>query len=90
VGSAFDMAGQDMADRAAPLERGIERIDRSTGDAEGATDAFLLQDTYRGIDRSHIRHFAPRLTVLILIRSSRLVPAISTDLILFPAMWNEW
>jgi len=49
-----------MPDRTARLERGIERIDRRAGNAEGAGDAFLFQNTHCGIDRSHLGHFAPR------------------------------
>ena len=54
------MACEDMPDRTARLERGIERIDRRAGNAEGAGDAFLFQNTDRGIDRAHRRHFTPR------------------------------
>ena len=65
VRGALDVARQDVADRAAPLQRGIKRIDRGAGNAEGGHDAFLFQDTHRRIDCPHLRHFAPRLTVLL-------------------------
>jgi glyoxylate carboligase len=51
------VAREDMADRAACLERRIKRIDRRTGNAEGAGDALVFQNTDRGIDRTHLRHF---------------------------------
>ena len=54
------MARQNVADRAALLQRGVQRIDRSAGNAEGDGDAFLFQDPYGRIDRSHLRHVAPR------------------------------
>ena len=57
---ALDMARQDMADRAALLQRRVKRIDRSPGNAEGGRDAFLLQNTHGCIDSSHLRHIGPR------------------------------
>jgi hypothetical protein len=62
MGSALDMARHNVADRAALLQRGVQRIDRSTGNTEGDNDTLLLEDTHCGIDRSHLRHFEPRLT----------------------------
>ncbi|MEY9725818.1 hypothetical protein ABIA07_001719 [Bradyrhizobium yuanmingense] len=60
VRSALDMARQDVADRAALLQRRVKRIDRSAGNTEGRRDAFLLQDTHGRIDSSHLRHIGPR------------------------------
>ncbi len=88
VGCALDMTRQDVPDRAAQLQRGVQRIDRSSRHAEGAGDALFFQDPHRGIDCSHLRHLAPRLIVLALMRSSRLRPTISTTSHFFPAMWN--
>jgi hypothetical protein len=62
--SALDMARQDMADRAAPFQRGIQRVDRGTRHAEGGHHALFFEDTHRGIDRSHLRHFETSLMLL--------------------------
>jgi hypothetical protein len=56
---------QDVADRAALLQRRVKRVDRRSGNSEGDGDAFLFQYPYGRIDRSHLRHFEPRLTVLL-------------------------
>ena len=53
------MAGQDMADRAARLERRIERIDRRARHAESAGDPLPLENENRGIDRAHPGHVRP-------------------------------
>ena len=60
------MARQDVADRTAPLQRGVQRIDRGAGNAEGDAHALLFQDPHGRIDCSHLRHVAPRLKVLAL------------------------
>ena len=57
------MASQDMADRSSRLQGGVKRIDCGSGNAEGDRDALPLQNAYRGIDRSHLRHW--RLAVLL-------------------------
>ena len=60
----LDMPRQDMTDRTAALQRRIKRIDRRTGDTEGADNAFLLQNPHSRIDRSHLRHFEPSLNIV--------------------------
>jgi hypothetical protein len=50
------MAGEDMANRAARLQRRIEWIDCSARNAEGAIDAFPLQHQHRSIDSTHSCH----------------------------------
>ena len=57
--SAFDMTGEDMTDRAARLERGVKRIDRSAGNAEGAGHAFFFEHANRGFDCFHPGHMRP-------------------------------
>jgi hypothetical protein len=58
VRRTLDVTGQDVFDRAPQLEGRIQRIDRSTGNAERAHHAFLFQDPHGSIDCSHLRHFA--------------------------------
>ena len=54
---ALDVARQNMGDRAALLQRRIQRIDRGAGNTEGANNAFFFQDPHGRIDCSHLRHF---------------------------------
>ena len=56
VGSALDVARQDVADRAALAQRGVEGIDRSAGHAESNRHAFPLQHHDRRVHRLHLRH----------------------------------
>jgi hypothetical protein len=53
---AFDMAGQDVSDRAPSLHGGIERVDRGAGHPEGDLDTFLLHDADSRIDGAHLGH----------------------------------
>lgn len=64
VRGTLDMARQDMADRAALLQRRVKRIDRGPGNAEGSRDALLLQNSHGSIDGSHLRHIGPRLSCI--------------------------
>ena len=57
VRGALDVARQNVVDRAALLQGGIQRIDRGAGNTEGANNAFLFQNTHGSIDCSHLRHF---------------------------------
>jgi hypothetical protein len=56
VGGAFDMARQDVADGAARLHGGIERVDGSTRNAEGDGNSLALEHAHGGIDGSHSGH----------------------------------
>jgi hypothetical protein len=60
------MTRQDVADRAALLQRGVQRIDRRARHAKGDRYPFLFEDSYGCIDRPHLRHVAPRSTLLAL------------------------
>ena len=54
---AFDVARQNVVDRAALLQRRVKRVDRRTRHAEGADNSFFLQNPHRCIDRSHLGHW---------------------------------
>jgi hypothetical protein len=56
---ALDVARQDVVDRTALLQSGIQRIDRGARNAERANNAFLFQNTHSSIDCSHFSHFTP-------------------------------
>src|SRR4051795_3743646 len=58
------MPRQDMADRAALLQRRVKRIDRRPGNAKSSRDTFLLQNSHGSIDGSHLRHIGPRLSCI--------------------------
>ena len=50
------MPRQDMADRAARLQRRVERVDRRARHAEGAGNAFLFENENRRVDGAHPGH----------------------------------
>ena len=52
----LDMARQDVAHRAARLQRRVERVDRRARHAEGAGNAFLFENENGGIDCAHPGH----------------------------------
>ena len=56
VRRAFDVARQHVRDAAAPLHRGVQRIDRGARDAERAGDSFLFQHEDGGVDCGHAGH----------------------------------
>jgi hypothetical protein len=53
---AFDVAREDMADRSAPSQRRIKRIDRSTRHTESTVDPLLFQNMNCRIDGAHLGH----------------------------------
>ena len=56
VRGGLDVARQDMADRAARLQRRIERIDRRARHAESAGNPFPFENENRGVDGAHPGH----------------------------------
>ena len=56
VGSALDMAAEDVADRPPLRQSRVERVDRRPRHAEGGGHALLLEHENGGLDRGHPGH----------------------------------
>ena len=66
VRCAFDVPRQDVPNRPARLQSGVEGVYGGAGYAEGDRHALSLQHAYRGLDRPHFGHVVSPLLVFCL------------------------